>query len=388
MNKYQSKYRLIGYPEDKPWVITKHIDDNIELIDCNFAACEDGYMELEIPQFITKLNIQKHIPHKRIRLIHKDNHITDLNEQFKECSATEIDLRQFDIAGIRQMHATFKQCRDLEIIRFPRQNSEQLKDMRDCFSGCRELQCLDLKDFQAPSIEYLDDMLQWCISLTEIDTKFLGEGKKLQDLSRAFRLQGITSLDLQRINSDYSLSCLQMCDCCDELEEVNLGKLQVVGVTQLSWAFQNCKKLRKININNVNTKECTQIDSMFTMCEQLKELDMSNMDLGKCKKMQRFVEQAKRLRKLQFNGQNLQGILEAMDFLRKADQIYEIDFRNQKLSYSIFSRAWNDLVERTICVAIDDDKIYNLMIRTKDLESQYNIRNYKNVNLIRVDTLD
>ena len=69
---------------------------------------------------------------------------------------------------------------------------------------------------------------------------------------------------------------------CENVKEINLGKLDFSLVTDFSHMFQGCKNLVNLDVTNFNTKNSKSFYDMFCNCNNLKKIDVSKFNSSKC----------------------------------------------------------------------------------------------------------
>ena len=69
---------------------------------------------------------------------------------------------------------------------------------------------------------------------------------------------------------------------CENVKEINLGKLDFSLVTDFSEMLQGCHNLVNIDVTNFNTKNSKSFYYMFAYCNNLKNIDVSKFNSSKC----------------------------------------------------------------------------------------------------------
>ena len=69
---------------------------------------------------------------------------------------------------------------------------------------------------------------------------------------------------------------------CENVKEINLGKLDFSLVTDFSHMFHGCNNLVNLDVTNFNTKNSKSFYFRFVYCYNLKEIDVSKFNSSKC----------------------------------------------------------------------------------------------------------
>jgi len=104
---------------------------------------------------------------KRIIIPPKLYGISKLNSTFENC----YELEYVDLSGFKENEdivyasKTFKNCKSLNNITFPKIEADNLKTTEEMFYGCIKLEHIDMGDFQTIYIKKMDKMFYDCSSL-------------------------------------------------------------------------------------------------------------------------------------------------------------------------------------------------------------------------------
>ncbi len=72
--------------------------------------------------------------------------------------------------------------------------------------------------------------------------------------------------------------CLNMFNNCDNLENLDVSKLDTTNVTCMGGMFNHCRSLKELDLSNFDTSKVTDMGYMFSDCTFLKSLDLSNFN--------------------------------------------------------------------------------------------------------------
>lgn len=102
---------------------------------------------------------------------------------------------------------------------------------------------------------------------------------------------------------------------CNNLENLNLSKLNTKEVLYMDSMFDRCRNLKKLKFGkNFNTSKVESMQNMFCFCFNLEYLDIKNFDTSGVKNMKGMFSWCLRLKKLRI-GQNFN--MEKVEFFDK-----------------------------------------------------------------------
>ena len=129
--------------------------------------------------------------------------------------------------------------------------------MKGMFGFCKELDYLDLSNFNTTNVADMSFMFNNCFCLTEI------AGINNFNISNVQNLKGIFEL-------------------CGEIESIDLTNFNTSNVRDMSFMFNKCHKLKEIKgIEDFKTDNVLNMEEMFQECFELGYLDLSKFDTSK-----------------------------------------------------------------------------------------------------------
>lgn len=166
---------------------------------------------------------------KKIKIVHRANKITSINNMFANCSAlTDIDMSECYSTKAANFANMFNNCNSLINLDISNLRDNTASTMTSMFNGCRAIKKIDLKHFTAEKLTAMGQMFQNCYAVEEID----------------------------------------------------ISGLNTKLVTAVQQMFYNCYALQKINMKNFNPVRISSYSSMFdnvpTTCEIITNQTMAN----------------------------------------------------------------------------------------------------------------
>ena len=170
---------------------------------------------------------------------------------FSGCTELEsLDLNNFNTSLVFSMKGMFENCIMLTNLKIDNFNISSVVDMRFMFLNCRMLPHLTINNFNGTNIVYMNEMFNGCFSLTSLNfNNFIV--KNVKDMEKMF-FSCFNLISLNLINFDTSLT------------------------TNMESMFSGCKSLIYLNINNFDIKNVKTMDNMFRNCISLTSLNLSS----------------------------------------------------------------------------------------------------------------
>ena len=112
------------------------------------------------------------------------------------------------------------------------------------------------------------------------------------------------------------LSCYGMFYDCENIKEINLGKLNFSLVTDFSCMFKGCKNLVNLDVTNFNTKNSKSFHDMFFDCNNLKNIDVSQFDSSKCETINAMFSDCKNIAKIDIINWDMSNLKYDSDYYK------------------------------------------------------------------------
>lgn len=110
------------------------------------------------------------------------------------------------------------------------------------------------------------------------------------------------------IQSGYAQNGNKYFDRLSNLSSIDVSKLNISNIKDLSYYFRGCSSLYSLNIEYWDTKKVTNFSGMFTGCSSLTELRLYFWDTRKVTMMNTMFAGCTNLRDLRLNGWNTQSV--------------------------------------------------------------------------------
>ena len=174
-----------------------------------------------------------------------------MNSMFRKCKELEyLNLSNFDTSNVENMEGMFNECNKLKEIKgIDNFNTSNVTNMSGMFQECNELEHINLSNFDTSNVENMKGMFTACQKLKEI--------------------QGINSFNTSKV-----IDMKGMFIGCKEIEYLDLSNIDTSNVQNMDNMFGFCFKLKEIKgIENFNLSNVTSADEIFEECNALKNYD-------------------------------------------------------------------------------------------------------------------
>ena len=132
------------------------------------------------------------------------------------------------------------------------------------FRSCRDINEVDLSNFDTSKIDDMELMFYDCQSITSINLANFDTSQVTSMFSLFNLCTRVTSLNLSKFNTSKVKSMQNMFLNCNTLTSLDLSNFDTSLVETMQWMFEECTKLEYINMKNFNEKNLENTKGMFT----------------------------------------------------------------------------------------------------------------------------
>ena len=198
---------------------------------------------------------------KEIKGINKFNttQVTNMSAMFQHCNELEyLDLSNFDTSKVNSMGFMFNKCYKLKKIKgINKFNTIQVTNMRAIFSECKELEYLDLSNFDTSKVNDMRLMFNECYKLKKI--KGINKFNTIQVTNMIAIFQEckeLEYLDLSNFDTSKVNDMGRMFNLCQKLKEIKgINKFNTNQVINMTMMFNECKELEYLDLSNFGTSK-------------------------------------------------------------------------------------------------------------------------------------
>lgn len=148
---------------------------------------------------------------------------------------------------------------------------------KQMFNACRNVQTLDLTSLDTAGIKYMNEMFNYCTSLTGI---IIGNKWNMLSVidtnSMFYNCTNLTyeGIDWSKFDTSNVTNSSTMFGRCEKL--VTAPALNLSSVVSISGMFSSCYKLKNVPVYNLPSAT-SSLYNMFKSCDQLSEESLNNI---------------------------------------------------------------------------------------------------------------
>ena len=223
---------------------------------CMFSLCEK-LKYLDLTNFDTSNVINMSfmfngcLKLKEIKGLNKFNtkKVTDMNQIFTRCFELEnLDLTSFDTSNVTNMQDMFNQCRNIKEIKgLNKFNTSKVTNMGLMFQFCEKIESLDLTSFDTSNVKTMKWMFRECVKLKEIKGLNKFNTSKVTNMEEMFiSCKELESLDLSNFDMSNVNKIDNLFKKCYKLKEIKgLDNLKFKEGIEISGIFNECLNAEK-----------------------------------------------------------------------------------------------------------------------------------------------
>ena len=238
---------------------------NVTNIECMFHECK----KLKKIKGISKFNTNK---------------VISMERMFDYCLELEyLDLTNWNTMNVIDMKGMFNYCQKLKEIKgINNFNIKKVELMNGMFQSCEQLEYLDLSKWDTSNATNMNYLFNQCYKLKTIK----GINRLIKNKSKTIIgiFQYCKNLEYLDI-SEWDISNISNMDfifaACSKLKEIKgLNKLKTNKVVSMQGIFYQCYELEYLDLSNWDTTNVTNMNYMFYECNKLKYLNLLNFSVN------------------------------------------------------------------------------------------------------------
>ena len=223
----------------------------------------------------------------------------DSSEMFRDIwTPSEITFENFDTTNVTNMEDMFyvTHIRDLyanlrKINGLNKFNTSNVTNMIGMFSGCSQVESLDISSFDTSKVINMHRMFEGCETIKTLDVSNF-DTSSVEDMSYMFavRWSGTTQetvnkpanlteiIGLEKLNTSNVRNMQGIFSGCTNVTNLNVSNFDTSKVVFMRGMFEDCWSLASIDVSNFNTSNVTDMGYMFKECSKLETIDVSNFN--------------------------------------------------------------------------------------------------------------
>ena len=180
---------------------------------------------------------------------------TSCYKMFNKCKNIEVlDLSNFDTSNVTSMRSMFRDCWRLSELDVSHFDTSNVTNMGSMFRGCESLKELDVSHFDTSNVTIMGAMFYHCCHLTELN---------------------VSHFDTSNVTSMWA-----MFHYCYSLIKLDLSNFDTSSVTTMGYMFCYCWSLKELDLSHFKMTQVEYVGSMFKDCRSLISLNLSGFDSG------------------------------------------------------------------------------------------------------------
>ena len=200
--------------------------------------------------------------------------VTDMSYMFSNCSATTIDISNWDTSSVNSLNHTFTDCTKVTSLDLSSWDTSNVTDISYMCNACYELQSLDVSSWNTSNVTTMKAMFQYCEKLKSLDLSSWDTSNMTVMRGAFIACKGLQSLDLSSWDTSKVTDMYYMFIFCENLQYLNLSSWDTSKVTDMDSMFQFCKNLESLDLSSWDMTKVTNRDSMFSYCNKLNTIYM------------------------------------------------------------------------------------------------------------------
>ena len=179
--------------------------------------------------------------------------LKSIEGMFANCvSLPSLRLTSFDFSNVESFSNVFLNCKNVSRILFkPEQKVKNIIDISSAFSGCENLEEINMETFNFENIKNMAYLFNDCKKLTNITFPINLDTSKVTNIEHMF-------------------------SGCSELEYFNLSQFNFQNLNDASYLFSNCANLKNVTLDEFNCTNCKSLKGMFSNCTTIENIDLSS----------------------------------------------------------------------------------------------------------------
>jgi surface protein len=152
-----------------------------------------------------------------------------------------------------------------------------ITDMQQSFTGCSQLQSLDVSNWDTSKVTNMSNMFQGCSQLQNLDVSNW-DTSKVTNMARMFNsCSQLQSLDVSNWDTSSVTTMRMMFNSCSQLQSLDVSNWDTSSVTTMYYLFNENSNLEildltKWDLSNIQNAQYNNADGVFINCRKLKSI--------------------------------------------------------------------------------------------------------------------
>ena len=190
----------------------------------------------------------------------------------------EIKSVYINVTGLTDLSWVFSGCGNLEQVDLSDLDTSSVTNMSSMFSGCSSLSSVDVSGFDTSNVTYMSDMFYRCSSLSSVDVSRFDTSNVTDMSGMFFGCSSLSSVDVSGFDTSNVTGMFGMFYRCSSLSSVDVSRFDTSSVKDMDCMFYDCSSLSSVDVSGFDTSSVTGMNSMFCDCSSLSSVDVSRFD--------------------------------------------------------------------------------------------------------------
>ena len=260
--------------------------------------------------------------------VYNGKKVENMKYMFQNCTASTLDLTNFDTSNIITMENMFDNCK-AKVVKMDNFDTTNVEYMTGMFARSK-ITNIDLSVFETPNLQYVWSMFSSAeaesINLENFDTTNV----KYFDWMFAY-VKKANSINISNWNTTKLLTMSNMFKGC-EVEKITIENLQLPELTAMESMFYDCKS-KTVKLTNLNLPKLNNVVNMFYGCtaEDIKLTQLNTSGITNL----RYLFSDSKARTIDLTGLNTSNVTNMESMFERASCDYIIGlntFNTKKVS--------------------------------------------------------
>ncbi len=207
-------------------------------------------------------------------------------------------------------------------------DTSKVVNMSGFFRSAR-VSSLDISSLDTSNVTNMTDMFDNTPNLATIDISTL-EMSKVTSMSGMFRGSGISSINLNNIDTSKVTNMYMTFGDTPNLKTIDLSPLNTSNVTNMSFMFYN-SAITDVDLSPLDTSKVTNIERMFSLTQNLESIDLSSLNVSKVTNVESLIS-GSNIKELNLTGLSWDSLTSFDNIVNGASKLEVLDANNMSMA--------------------------------------------------------
>ena len=271
---------------------------------------------------------------------------------------TDNEITLFINRELSKCKNLFFECRDINEIDLSNFNSSSATSMKQMFYECFSVTSLNLNNLDTANVKDMSFMFYGLSSLSSLNVSNLDTSQVTNMLAMFYKCSSIVFFNLTNFNTSKVETMAAMFAWCDNLKSIDLSSFDTSNVNDMRGMFNSCPSIIYLDLSSFNTSQVTDMYGLFYDCRSLTSIDLSSFDTSNVINMCGMFNSCPSIISLDLSGFNTSKVTDMSLMFYGCSSLNILNLSNFDTSrvYNMFSMFRN-------CILINTLDLYNFNTR-------------------------